>query len=182
MALILPESAEVAAWKSEQAQQVEFKVREMEHWDTELKRIDPSLSLIVAKPGSEDVGLLPGRWHVQKEIPGAPDEFWPLVGPNDEYREPGAWVLDEFEAADLWDGRVARDKKELKRKLREAKVRAKRLEAEQRAEEIDFQARAARRVRGPEGLRKRTDLKASPKTLAHRQKTAERTTEADKKP
>lgn len=182
MSLILPESVEVAAWKAEQADQVESKVREMEHWDTELKRIDPSLSLIVAKPGSEDVGLLPGRWHVQKHIPNAPDEYWPLVGPHDEYREPGAWVLDEFKAADLWDGRVARDKKELKRKLREAKVRAKELLAEQRQAEIDFQARAARRVRGDSGLSKRTDLKASPKTLAHRQKASERSAGTGKEP
>jgi hypothetical protein len=172
MPLILPESAEVAAWKAEQAEQVESKVREMEHWDRELKRIDPSLSLIVAKPGSEDVGLLPGRWHVQKHIPNAPDEFWPLVGPNDEYREPGAWVLDEFKASDLWDGRVARDKKELKRKLREAKVRAKELLREQRTEEVEFQARAARRVRGNEGLTKRTDLKASRETLEARAKAS----------
>jgi hypothetical protein len=182
MPLILPESAEVAAWKAEQAEQVEAKVREVEHWDQELKRIDPSLSLVVAKPGSEDVGLMPGRWHVVKAIPNAPDEYWPLVGPNDEYREPGAWVLEEFKAADLWDGRVARDKKELKRKLREAKVRAKELLREQRTEEVEYQARAARRVRGESGLSKRTDLKASPKTLAHRQKTSERPVDAGEKP
>jgi hypothetical protein len=182
MPLIPPESAEVAAWKAEQAQQVESKVREMEHWDRELKRIDPSLSLIVAKPGSEDVGLLPGRWHVQKEIPGAPDEFWPLVGPDDEYREPGAWVLDEFNANDLWDPRVHRTKKEAKQKLSDARARAKRLLAEQRAEEIDFQARAARRVRGESGLVKRTDLKASRKTLEARAKATEGTTNAGKEP
>lgn len=170
MPLILPESAEVAAWKAEQALQVESKVREMEHWDEELKRIDPSLSLIVAKPGSEDVGLLPGRWHVVKEIPGAPDEYWPLVGPNDSYREPGAWVLDEFNANDLWNPAVHRNKKEARQKIVEARARAKRLLAEQRVDELDFQARAARRVKGEGGLTKRTDLKASKATLEAKSK------------
>lgn len=182
MPLILPESAEVAAWKAEQAEQVESKVREVERLERELKSIDPSLSLIVAKPGSEDVGLIPGRWHVQKSIPNAPDEFWPLVGPNDEYREPGAWVLEEFQANDLWDPRVHRTKQEARRKLREARVRAKRLEAEQRIDEVEYNAQAARRVKGEEGLRKRTDLKGTRETLDHRKKLAEARTERREKP
>jgi len=173
MALILPESAEVAAWKAEQAEQVESKVREVEHWEAELKRIDPSLSLVVAKPGSEDVQLMPARWHVRKEVPAGPDEYWPLVGPNDEYREPGSWMLEEFKAADLYDPRVHRDKKEAKRKLREARVRAKELEREQRADEMLLGYTAAKRLRSEEGLSKRTDLKASKKTLEHRKKLAE---------
>lgn len=178
MPLILPERAEVATWKAEQAQQVKTRVREVEHWETELKRIDPSLSLVVAKPGSEDEGLLPGRWHVRKEIPNAPDEYWPLVGPNDEYREPGAWILEEFKAADLWDGRVARDKRELKRKLREARVRAKRLEAEQRADEIAYNAAVARRVRDERGLKHSSQAKREGKGL----KPSDRLKTAGKKP
>lgn len=152
MPILIPESAEVATWKAEQAEQVESKVAEVEHWEQELKRIDPSLSLVVAKPGSEDVQLMPGRWHVCKEIPDGPDEYWPLVGPNDEYREPGGWMLDEFTANDLWDPRVHRDKKEAKRKLREARVRAKELLREQRADEMIFAHRAAKRVRDDRGL------------------------------
>jgi len=170
MPLILPESAEVASWKAEQAHQVEMAEKAFIGLEKQLKAIDPSLSLIVAKPGSEDVGLLPGRWHVRKEIPGAADEYWPLVGPNDEYRAPGAWVLEEFQANDLWNPRVHRDRKEAKRKLREARDRAKQLEAEQRVDEVEFNARAARRVRGESGLTKRTDLKTSKETLKARKK------------
>jgi hypothetical protein len=163
--LILPESAEVAAWKAEQAQQVESKVRQVERLEGELKSIDPSLSLVVAKPGSQDVGLIPGRWHVKKEIPNKPDEYWPLVGENDSYREPGAWVLDAFNAGDLWDPRVHRDKREAKRKLREARVRAKRLEAEQRADEIAYNAAVARRVRDERGLKTTSQPKREAKGL-----------------
>lgn len=169
MPLILPgESAEVAAHKAEQGRQIRAAEKRLFGLEKELKAIDPSLSLIFAPPGARDVGLLPGRWHIRKDIPNAPDEFWPLVGPNDSYREPGAWVLDEFNANDLWDRRVHRDKKEARRKLREARLRAQKNEAEARAEEIDFQARAARRVRGLSGLSKRTDLKASKATLEAR--------------
>lgn len=174
MSLILPESAEVASWKAEQANQVHAAEKRLLGLEKELKAIDPSLSLVFAPPGADDVGLLPARWHVKKVIPNAPDEFWPLVGPNDEYREPGAWVLDEFQANDLWDRRVHRDRKEAKRKLREARERAKRNEVEARAEEIDFQARAARRVRGESGLTKRTDLKASKTTLEARKRASEK--------
>lgn len=160
MPLILPgESAEVAAHKAEQGRQIRAAEKRLLGFERELKAIDPSLSLAFAPPGADDVGLLPGRWHVRKEVPNAPDEFWPLVGPDDSYREPGAWVLDEFQANDLWDRRVHRDKKEAKRKLREARVRAKRLEAEQRADEIAYNATVARRVRDERGLTKSSQAK-----------------------
>ena len=153
MPLILPESAEIAAWKAEQALQVEAKTQEIEHWDRELKRIDPGLSLVVAKPGSEDTGLLPNRWHICKYVPDGPDEYWPLVGPDDSYREPGGWMLDELKASDLWDPRVFRDKKEARRKLHEAKVRAKELLREQAQDEYKASLTAMGRLRGDSQLR-----------------------------
>lgn len=176
MPLILPESAEVAAWKAEQALQVESKVREMEHWDQELKRIDPGLSLVVAKPGSEDEGLMPGRWHVCKHVPNGPDEFWPLVGPNDEYREPGGWILDEFNANDLWDPRVHRSKREAKQKLSEARARVKRLYNEQKADEMKLAYEASQRLRSEAGLKERTDLKG------HASRSSKSRTEPSEKP
>lgn len=159
MPSLVPESNEIAVHKAEIEAQVDAKVGAVMHWEHELKRIDPSLSLVVAKPGSEDMGLLPGRWHVVKTIPGAPDEYWPLVGPNDEYREPGGWILDEFTANDLWDSRVHRDKKETKRRLREARTRAKELAREQRADEMMLSYDASQRMRSEAGFEKRTDLK-----------------------
>lgn len=156
MSLIVPES--VAAEKINAAMEAQAAEQEelARHWTAELKRIDPTLS-VEWVPEQADEFDFPARWHVRKRIPGSVDEWFPLIGGAGEYREPGSWILDALQAADLWDPRVHRDRKEAKEKLREARVRAKALEAEQRADVMAEAVRAARRVRGDGGMTKRTD-------------------------
>jgi hypothetical protein len=159
--LILPESIAAeeinAAMEAQAAEQEDLAQR----WTAELKRLDPTLS-VEWVPEQADEFDYPARWHVRKRIAGSVDEWFPLIGPGGEYREPGSWILDSFQASDVWNPRVHRDRKEAKEKLREAKVRAKKLEAEQRADVMAEAVRAARRVRGDGGMRTRTDKKRVP--------------------
>jgi hypothetical protein len=158
MPLILPESvayAEINAAMESQASEQEGLAR---RWTQELKRIDPTLS-VEWVPEQADEFDYPARWHVRKRIPGSVDEWFPLVGPQGQYREPGAWILDEFQANDLWNPRVHRSKQEAKEKLRETKARAKKLASEQRVDEMALAHRAAMRVKGDGGMTRRMDRK-----------------------
>lgn len=143
------------------------------HWTAELKRIDPSLSVEWVPEQAVEFDN-PGRWHVRKQIPGDFDEWWPLLGENGAYREPGSWLLEALTASDMWNPRVHRDKQEARERHRQAKVRAREREAEQRQDEMALANRAARRLRGDSGMTKRTDLLV-PKAIAEerRRKKAE---------
>lgn len=124
--------------------------------EPELKKIDPTLSVVLAKDSADpDEFDYPGYWYVRKRMTTPPDEFFPLVGPNGERLHPDLHCLDLFKAADLWNPRVHRDRQEARDRLRQARVRAKKLEAEQRQDEGLLAARAALRVAGSGGMRKR---------------------------
>lgn len=156
MGLILPQSVyaeELNAAMEAQAAEQEGLARQ---WTAELKRIDPTLSVEWVPEQATEFDY-PARWHVRKRVPGSVDEWFPLVGDRGEYREPGSWILDAFQANDLWNPRIHRNRKEAKGRLREAKIRAKALEAEQRQDAMAEAVRAARRVRGDQGMTKRTD-------------------------
>lgn len=146
------------------AGQADAHMAEARHWTHELKRIDPTLSVAWVDVRATEFDH-PGRWHVRKEIPGNYDEWWPLlrgaVGgtPPDGYIAPGAWILEQFQASDMWNPRVHRNKREAKDKLREAKRRARALEAEQRQDHMAEAHRAAKRLRGDAGFKTRTDKK-----------------------
>ena len=133
---------------------VDRQIGEARALQDDLRRIDPTLSLVLASEHSDELDH-PGCWHIRKRIAGGIDEYWPLVGPEGEYREPGSWVLYALEAADLWNDRVHRDRKEAKEKLRAARARRRKLEAEQRIDEGALAGRAAKRVAGPGGMTKR---------------------------
>jgi hypothetical protein len=127
----------------------------------ELKAIDPTLTLVLvsefADPQEYDY---PGCWYLKKRIPDGPDEYFPLVDVETGRKlDPGLWVLDWLQAADLWNPRVHRSKKEAKEKLRTSRTRAKKLRAEQRQDEMGVAYRAANRVRGEGGMARRTDRK-----------------------
>ena len=136
-------------------------------WTEELRRIDPTLSIVWVDENADDFDH-PGRWHLRKPVPGSFDEWWPLIGPNGEYREPGAWLLDALNANDMWNPRVHRSKKEAAAKHREAKRRAKEHEAGQRVDEMALANRAARRINGDGGMTKRTDLQVPAVIAAER--------------
>lgn len=118
----------------------------MAHWNPELARIDPDLSLIRAKHGAQAPGLKPGFWHLMRSTPGAPINLIPLEGPGGEFREPGSWMFDMIRSSDLWDGRVTRDRERKLAAAEDAKRRARLAEREARQGEILERWQAASRA------------------------------------
>lgn len=165
MALALP--SEILAANAEMEREAVKDIAEAARWTDELKRLDPHLSVVWVPEEAANFDD-PGRWHLRKQIPGDYDEWWPLLGPNGEYRAPGSWLLDTLSANDLWNPAVHRSKQEAREKHRRLKVRAKEREREQRRDEMALANRAARRLRGDSGFTKRTDLLVPPVIAAER--------------
>jgi hypothetical protein len=154
-------------------------IAEAARWTEELRRIDPSLSVVWVPEQAVNFDN-PGRWHLRKEIPGDYDEWWPLLTNADDvatgrahaeglYKPPGSWLLNALTASDMWNPRVHRSKQEARQKHREAKRRAKERETEQRRDEMALANRAARRVKGDRGLTRRMDLHLPPDIAAERE-------------
>lgn len=162
MSLLVPEEVLAAEINREIEEQVDEHMAEAVEWAEELKRIDPSLDLVFAAGNADDPELVAGRWHVRKRVSGGVDAYIALVGPGNTYRPPGAWILEYLSANDLWNPKVHRDKEEAKRKLEEARDRARKLRAEQRQDHMKEAYRAARRIRDDRGMTQRSDLKAPP--------------------
>lgn len=165
MSIYLPASAVAEQINAEMERQADEHMAEAAKWTEELRRIDRNLALVWVGPGADDADLVPARWHIRKRMPGTVDAYIPLVGPDDTYRAPGAWILDWLNANDLWNPSVHRSKQEAKEKLREARRRAKALETEQRQDHMREAARAALRLRGDRGLTSTSQPKREGKGL-----------------
>ncbi len=170
--LLLPREVIAEEINAEIAEQLEVEDEEAKLWTKELQHIDPTLELRRAGPTADDPELEPGQWVIRKKVPGDVDAYIALPAG----RPPGSWILEWLSANDLWNPQVHRDKKEAKRKMREAKQRAEKLRREQRRDEMELAARAAQRIRGNGGLTQRTDLKVPPQIAKERReaKAAER--------
>jgi len=159
MPLALPESYEAQQINREIEQQVDEQIEVGEYWSRELQRIDRGLSCVLGKENAADTELKAGYWHIRKRVPGSVDAYICLQGDEGQYREPGAWILEMLQGADMWDDRVKQDRKRIQRHVAEAKQRAQQTEKEAKLDEADLAMRAAKRLRGPSGFEKRTDLK-----------------------
>ena len=64
-----------------------------------------------------------------------------------------------LQGADMWNDRRRHEREEIKRRIQVSKERAYETEREARLDEAELAVRAAKRLRGPDGFEKRTDLK-----------------------
>lgn len=107
-------------------------------WDRELKAVDPLLELGRASEAADPAnGLKPGYWHILRHNPGAPVTAEPLEWRDGTPRDPGGWMFDMLLASDMWNERAMRERREVKRKLVDARERDRRRLAQERAEEMD---------------------------------------------
>lgn len=104
----------------------------LQWFDHELKMIDWRLSLVRAHDGAVDRDLIPGYWHVKRDNSqhGMADTYMPIMGPNGEFMEPHAGVLQRLRERDMqrpgaWEEEIARiEREENERKGRLADQRA----------------------------------------------------------
>lgn len=113
-------------------------------FDAQLDRVMPGMRLLVCPdPAPLDAvaqGARPGHWHLGwPSVNGGPLCVQPLVldyetgepkiGGEGSFVEPGSWVFDKLAEADMWDDRVIRERRRIKREAEEAKRRRKEIEA-----------------------------------------------------
>jgi hypothetical protein len=124
--------------------------------EKELKELDENLSLVwVGGRAPEFPGISPGRWHVRRANPGAPNTFMPIEGPNGEYLEPSFRIVEELKANDLWNDRAMETLMSSHTRKADQVAKADALMSEQIREESAAQFRAASRVAGSGGLKKK---------------------------
>lgn len=154
MSLLLPEHV---AEDIERAQQVDRELGAAEWLDRELRAKDPQLCLCRAHDNADDERLVPGYWHVKRRNDGIPDFYMPITGPNGEYREPDARVLEELDRRDLWRGGrdAVAELRDRRMKEAAARERARLLMREQEADVLAMDIAAAKRVFGDGGLERR---------------------------
>lgn len=125
--------------------------------ERELRRLDPYLRVVfIGERAPTGVpGVHPGRWHIQRKNPDAPDTYLSLLGPGGSYREPDSSLIEEMKRQDLWkEGAMERLMKtraeEIERRRRDEELRR-----EQNIDEAAATYRAAKRVAGEGGMKSR---------------------------
>lgn len=148
MGLILPARV-VRDIRAERAHEIEQAIRTgiCAEFTRELKRIDPGLELVWWPPTAEAPGFIPGRYHVVWHHPGnGLGSVEPLVDQAGGYREPDSSLFDLVRSSDMWNDRVARDKKRIREQALKAKEKRERDELEQIEQEANERWLAATRA------------------------------------
>lgn len=147
--------------KYEREEFVDHSVPKARAFAEALKAVHPDMELVLVRHDIAESelpqGAVRGRWHVRKHNPAplAPS-YIPILGPNGSYREPDSGVLRELNEGDLRKRKVMEDVLERTRTDRGRGDGDLRTEQRQDGMKEDF--RAARRVTGEGGLKKRKNL------------------------
>jgi hypothetical protein len=127
-----------------------------------LKGLDPNLEQVFVRHDIAESELpvngRRGRWHIRRQNPAplAPS-YIPILGPDGTYRDPDSGVLQELAEGDLRKREVMDGVMERTRTDRGGRKDGD-LRAEQRQDQMKEDYRAARRVPGETGLKKRKNL------------------------
>lgn len=139
MSLILPDHLvdETEAYAAELAAMAVL-VDEVKHWNRELKQVDDALELVWAPENVTHEALVPGRYHIIEHRPmPTPPNVIPLVGENNEFREPGSWMFEMLRRGDHWSSRSRKIREERLKAAESARNRAAAREKEERVAELD---------------------------------------------
>ena len=122
-----------------------------------LKELDPYLELVYIGPRATKAipGVEPGMWHIRRTPPGLIDSYWPIMGPDKEYVEPTMQIVENMKAADLWREGALQELRDRQIHKAEKKRKAAELDREQAKDATAADIRAAHRVFGEGGMKKR---------------------------
>lgn len=143
MSLWLPEAE---ARRQEAVSVIDQVHGALEHFNRELRRIDPYLELVRADPRSTHRMLKPGYYHLVRTPPDSPPTVTIWEGPNGEFREPGSELFEWLRHADLWSDRTRRVREKRQRELKRMAEREKAHETEDRREEMYQRLRSKTRL------------------------------------
>ena len=123
---------------------------ELEEWTRDLKQLDERLEMVWAPETVTAPGLEPGRFHILRHNdPPTPVTPLPLVrgcltgNPDDDsFIEPGSWVFDWLQKADLQNNRVQAERQRFKEEAERQRQKRRQAEREETAWEIDSRLRS----------------------------------------
>lgn len=141
--------AQAEAASAEQRQMLEELERVtglLEHYNRELRAIDPHLQVVLAKPNTTVEGLKPGYYHIVRMRPGHPAYIKPVEHADGSWRDLDSSVFDLVAEDDLWNDRAQREQRQKARRALEARQRERDREALDRAREFDERWKAANSV------------------------------------
>lgn len=119
----------------------------LSYWTRELKQKDPDLEMIFAPPTATAAGLIPGRYHVMKHIPGAPPALLPITGPDGEFVEPTSQIMEKLAENDLQNIQAVDARRRAMEAEERARERDRERDAELRREELVERWKAATQTR-----------------------------------
>lgn len=99
--IILPDRVRHKLDFERQLEQLNDRHGWLRHFDAELRRIDPYLSLVKASEAATQPGLTPGFWHVQRDNPETIPTYIPLTDDEGGFAEPTGHHLEVIRRADL---------------------------------------------------------------------------------
>lgn len=121
----------------------------LDHWNPELRKIDPQLRLMQAMPGAVAPGVVAGYYHlVRLRDPARSTFMWvqPLMGPNGEFVEPTSGMLEGLRASDLQNARAVYDRHRQDEQAAKSAERSKLRDDEDRIDEGVERLNAATRT------------------------------------
>lgn len=110
----------------------------LDHWNAELRLVDPNLRLMQASEHADVMGVLPGFYHLVRLRDTDRNDMLmvqPLRGPNDEFIEPSSQMLEALRACDLQNEQVRRERDAATLREEAARLRAIAREEECRRDE-----------------------------------------------
>lgn len=114
----------------------------------ELQRIDPLLELVFVgeRAIDDDPAIIPGRWHLVRHCPNAPDDWKPITGAGGEYTEPTSRIFEKLAEGNMWNASHLRRQRQRDARDAAARERAKEAAREARREEMRDRVLAATRT------------------------------------
>ena len=141
--LWVPESQQQRAAEAANAEQrqmldeLEHVAGKLEYYNQEVKKIDPHLRVVMAKPATTVEGLKPGYYHVVRLRPGHPAYIMPVEGPNGEWRDLDSGIFEQLAREDMWNDRALREQRQKARRAAAARDRQRERERQDRVAEIN---------------------------------------------
>jgi hypothetical protein len=118
----------------------------IDSFNPELKKIDPHLQMVWFDEGTELFGVVPNRYHLLRDNPGAPPSLEPLCDAEGGFIEPNSGVFEWLRKGDMWNAAAKHDRERSIEAARRAAERARDREREDIEEEFKDRYNAAFRT------------------------------------
>lgn len=129
-------------------------VGRIQHFNKELKKIDPYVEVVKADDNATHPALKRGYWHIVRRPPVGMPAIVVHEGPDGEFRDLDSGILQTLRDGDMWSSERQRDRERMARKAEKAKEREEERERETRIDEImdRLKVKASPGVRIPRAL------------------------------